>query len=138
MTTCKLTIPIPEENVRALHVGDTVRLSGTMVTARDAAYKYMVETFINSDAIPVSKRPLHEELEHLLDGGVIYHCGPVVRSRPSSLPSARGGGAPKGQGGTTRDGSSFSIEACARPEEAMLHHWPKDPFCGIIRLRDRE
>jgi fumarate hydratase subunit beta len=91
MITCKLTIPIPEESIRALHVGDAIRLSGTMITARDAAHKYIVETFIESDAIPASERPLHEELKRLLAGGVIYHCGPVVRKCLPSVPPTSGG-----------------------------------------------
>ncbi len=62
----KLEIPIPEDRIRALHVGDTVLLSGIVVTARDAGHKLMVE-----------ERPRF--LDDLLRGGVIYHCGPVVK-----------------------------------------------------------
>ena len=79
MAAYDLTIPISEEEVRALHVGDTVRLSGVMVTGRDAAHQYMIENFIRADAVPGSERPLYEELRRLLHGGVIYHCGPVVQ-----------------------------------------------------------
>ena len=81
MATYDLTIPISEEQIRALRVGDAVRLSGVMVTGRDAAHKYMMDSFIHADAIPESERLLYEELRRLLDGGVIYHCGPVVRQR---------------------------------------------------------
>ncbi len=62
----KLTTPISEKDIRALKVGDQVLLSGTIVTGRDAAHKYMVEE--KPDFI----RP------YLMDG-VIYHCGPVVK-----------------------------------------------------------
>ena len=79
MATYDLTIPIPEEAIRALHVGDAVRLSGVMVTGRDAAHKYLIENFIRTDIVPESERSLYEELGRLLSGGVIYHCGPVVR-----------------------------------------------------------
>jgi fumarate hydratase subunit beta len=81
MATHDLTIPISEEQIRALRVGDAVRLSGVMVTGRDAAHKYMIDSFIRTDAIPEGERPLYEELRRLLAGGVIYHCGPVVRQR---------------------------------------------------------
>ena len=37
MAIVDLHIPISEEAIRALHVGDQVRLYGVMVTARDAA-----------------------------------------------------------------------------------------------------
>jgi len=76
-----LTVPISEEVIRSLHVGDTVYLSGVIVTGRDAAHKYMVETFIRSPQIPERERPLYEELRRLLTGSAIYHCGPVVRRR---------------------------------------------------------
>jgi fumarate hydratase subunit beta len=87
MATYDLTIPISEEAIRALHVGDTAQLSGVMVTGRDAAHKYLIETFIRADAVPQDERALYEELRRLLNGGVIYHCGPVVRAgrgRPDS------------------------------------------------------
>jgi fumarate hydratase class I len=87
MATYDLSIPISEEAIRALRVGDAVRLSGVMVTGRDAAHKYLIENFIRpltvsgqrTDAVPESERPLYEELRRLLKGSVIYHCGPVVR-----------------------------------------------------------
>ena len=79
MATYNLTVPISERDIRSLHVGDTVHLSGVIVTGRDAAHKYMIETFIRADAVPESERSLYEELRRLLRGGVIYHCGPIVR-----------------------------------------------------------
>ena len=91
MAVYELTIPISEEQVRALHVGDTVWLSGVMVTGRDAAHKYMVESFVRSRVIPESERSLYEELRRLLNGGVLYHCGPVVRQLPPPHPPLRGG-----------------------------------------------
>ncbi len=76
-----LSTPISEDDIRALHVGDTVYLSGVIVTGRDAAHKYMVETFIRAAEVPEGERPLYEELKRLLKGSAIYHCGPVVRQR---------------------------------------------------------
>jgi len=75
----ELTIPISDEAIRALRVGDTVSLNGIMLTARDAAHKYMVENFIRAPEIPESERELYEKLKADLDGGVIYHCGPIVK-----------------------------------------------------------
>ncbi len=92
MATYDLTIPISEEAVRALHVGDAVRLSGVMVTGRDAAHKYMIETFIRADAVPESEQLLYEELQRILRGGIIYHCGPVVRQLPPPAPPPIVGG----------------------------------------------
>jgi fumarate hydratase subunit beta len=73
-----LTIPISDEEIRALHVGDTVSLNGIIVLGRDAAHKFMVEKLIRQPA-PPAEAELYAELKRLLDGGVIYHCGPVVK-----------------------------------------------------------
>ncbi len=62
----KLRIPISEEEIRKLKVGDEVLLSGIIVTARDQAHKLMVE-----------KKP--DFIRKYLKESVIYHCGPVVR-----------------------------------------------------------
>jgi fumarate hydratase subunit beta len=75
----KLTVPIPDEAISALHVGDQVEISGVIFTARDAAHKYMVEQFVKTGGNPAeSEAALYELLKAKLDGGVIYHCGPVV------------------------------------------------------------
>ncbi len=78
MATFDLQVPISEADIRALHIGDQVRLYGTVITARDAAHKYIMDNFIHAPAIPESERGLYEELKRLWQGGVIYHCGPVV------------------------------------------------------------
>ncbi len=78
MAVVDLQVPISEEAVRALHVGDQVRLHGIVVLARDAAHKYIMESFVRPESIPASEQALHEELCRLWSGGVMYHCGPVV------------------------------------------------------------
>lgn len=79
MTAIDLTIPISEETIRALRAGDEVWLSGVIVTGRDAAHEYMIDTLIRPATVPEGERQLCQELRRLLNGGVIYHCGPVVR-----------------------------------------------------------
>ena len=80
MATYDLTIPVSNEEIEKLRVGDQVRLTGVMVTARDAAHKYMIETFIRRDGpIPEDERETHADLMGWLKGSFIYHCGPVVR-----------------------------------------------------------
>ena len=64
--------------MRDLHVGDPVALHGVMVTGRDAAHKWMVETFVAQNPQPQGDDLAIEGLRPLLDGGAIYHCGPVV------------------------------------------------------------
>ncbi len=62
----KLQLPVTEQDIRELKVGDEVSLTGIMVTGRDAAHVWMIEE--NPD-----------EIRDLLKGTVIYHCGPVVK-----------------------------------------------------------
>ncbi|HIC89427.1 MAG TPA: fumarate hydrolyase [Anaerolineae bacterium] len=74
----KLTVPISDEDILALRVGDQVELAGVIFTARDAAHKYIVENFIKRDVPPPEEQAMYEILKEGLRGGVIYHCGPVV------------------------------------------------------------
>jgi len=74
-----ITTPITDEAIRDLKVGDAVSLSGMMVTGRDAVHKWMMETFIKKTREPQGDDlQVYEELKKLLNGSVIYHCGPVV------------------------------------------------------------
>lgn len=75
----KLTIPFDAEVIHSLHMGDPVLLSGIMLTGRDTVHKWMVDTFINRTRAPQGDDlQVYEAIKPLLDGGVIYHCGPVV------------------------------------------------------------
>lgn len=66
----KLKTPVSEQDIRKLHVGDTVLLSGIIVTARDAAHKLMIE-----------EKP--DFIRDFLHESMIYHCGPVVKKDKS-------------------------------------------------------
>lgn len=75
----QVSIPIIDDVICDLKVGDPVLLSGIMVTGRDAAHKWMVESFIKQTKTPpVEDIQVYEAIKPLLAGGVIYHCGPVV------------------------------------------------------------
>lgn len=76
-----LTVPLSEADVRRLHIGDQVLVSGVVFTGRDAAHMYMKESFI-AGPVRESERAVYEVLRAGLSGGAIYHCGPVVRKRP--------------------------------------------------------
>jgi fumarate hydratase, class I len=60
-----LNAPLDEASVRSLKVGDVVMISGRAYTGRDAVHHHLV-----SHPPPVDLR-----------GGVIYHCGPVVKQQ---------------------------------------------------------
>jgi fumarate hydratase subunit beta len=75
----EINLPASDEAIRELHVGEPVLLTGVMVTGRDAAHKWLVETFIKKTKEPKGDDlQVYDELKRLLNGGVIYHCGPVV------------------------------------------------------------
>lgn len=75
----QITTPVSDEAIRDLKVGDTVAISGMMVTGRDAAHKWMIDTFIKKTRQPQGDDlQVYEELKKLLNGSIIYHCGPVV------------------------------------------------------------
>ncbi len=61
----RIDLPVDEKTIRGLRVGDEVSLHGVIVTARDAAHKLMIED-----------RP--DIVRPYLEGGVIYHCGPIM------------------------------------------------------------
>jgi fumarate hydratase class I len=75
----QITMPISDDIIRSLKVGEPVTLSGVMVTGRDTVHKWMMETFIKKTRAPQGDdMQVYEELKKLLNGSVIYHCGPVV------------------------------------------------------------
>jgi fumarate hydratase subunit beta len=75
----KVTIPISDDVIRGLKMGDSVLLSGVMITGRDAVHKWMIDTFIKKTRTPEGDDlEVYEALKPILNGGIIYHCGPVV------------------------------------------------------------
>jgi fumarate hydratase subunit beta len=75
----QLTIPISDEAIRDLKVGEPVTLTGVMITGRDTVHKWMIETFIKKTRAPQGDdMQVYEELKKILNGSLIYHCGPVV------------------------------------------------------------
>jgi fumarate hydratase subunit beta len=78
----KLTIPISEETIRELKIGEPVSLSGIMSTGRDAAHTYIIDNFVKTGGNPPdAEKELYAELQKILTEGVIYHCGPVVSQK---------------------------------------------------------
>jgi len=73
----KIELPVSAERIAELKVGDLVSISGVIVTARDAAHKYLIENYVEGTPPPEEKE-LADKLYPLLKDGIIYHCGPVV------------------------------------------------------------
>jgi len=75
----KISIPISDEDIRSLKVGEPVALSGKMITGRDTVHKWMIDTFIKKTRSPEGDdEDIYAAIKPVLAGGVIYHCGPVV------------------------------------------------------------
>ena len=57
----KLQLPVSEAAIRELKIGDEVAISGLMVTARDAAHKYIHDNW-------------PDWLKPIMENSMIYHC----------------------------------------------------------------
>ncbi len=78
----KLNPPnISEATIRSLKKGDIVSITGTIITGRDVAHKYLEDHFISKDKPTESEIPVLEDLKKYTQGGIIYHCGPVVAEK---------------------------------------------------------
>ena len=68
----KITLPITEEAIADLKAGDSVLLTGTILTGRDAAHKRLFELIEKGEPLPVE-----------IKGELIYYVGPAP-AKPSS------------------------------------------------------
>lgn len=62
----KITLPLTDEQIDTLRAGDSVLLTGTMITGRDAAHKRLFELAEKGEALPVDVK-----------GETIYYVGPA-------------------------------------------------------------
>ncbi len=62
----KITLPLSDEVISDLRAGDSVLISGQMITGRDAAHKRLYELIQDNKPLPVK-----------IDGEVIYYVGPA-------------------------------------------------------------
>ena len=74
----KLTTPVTREDLAPLRTGDTVLLSGTVYTARDAAHKRMMELLDGGRALPFP-----------VEGSALYYVGPTPE-RPGEVIGSAG------------------------------------------------
>ena len=84
-----ITAPLTQEAARSLRSGESVLLSGTVYTARDAAHKRLCELAARGEPLPFP-----------IEGAVIYYVGPTP-ARP---------GQPIGSAGPT---TSYRMDAYA-------------------------
>lgn len=68
MNKTELRTPLTEKDIRRLKVGDIAYITGTLITARDAAHKRILKLLKRKEKLPVSFK-----------GAALFHCGPLVR-----------------------------------------------------------
>src|SRR5512133_691563 len=74
-----LTFPLTDDVIRSLCTGDSVLLNGVILTARDTAHKWMHDRFISKKTAPNEDDiRIYDLIKPILQGGAIYHCGPIV------------------------------------------------------------
>lgn len=66
----ELQTPLRKEDILKLKVGDEVRITGTVYTARDEAHMRMIEYWERGEELPFE-----------IEGAVIYHCGPLISGK---------------------------------------------------------
>lgn len=72
-----LTLPLSEETIDELHIGDFVYLTGEMYVARDAAHKRLFELMGKGEPLPID-----------LKGICIYYMGPSPARKGRPIGSA--------------------------------------------------
>lgn len=84
MKEIQLTTPITEEIIKTLHAGDSVKITGTILTGRDAAHKRLYDCILNGEKLPVN---IENETIYYVGpcpakpGEVIGSCGPTTSGR---------------------------------------------------------
>ena len=73
-----ITLPLTEETIEELRIGDHVEFNGVIYTARDAAHKRLVAMADAGEALPLDLR-----------GQVLYYVGPTP-ARPGEVIGAAG------------------------------------------------
>jgi fumarate hydratase subunit beta len=74
----RLTTPITEDDVVQLRIGDHVRITGVIYTARDAAHNRMIQTLDAGEKLPID-----------IKGQLVYYVGPTP-ARPGRASGAFG------------------------------------------------
>jgi fumarate hydratase subunit beta len=65
METKRINLPLSEEDIGRLRAGDSVRLTGSLLSARDAAHKRLIAALRAGEPLPVALR-----------GETIFYVGP--------------------------------------------------------------
>ena len=85
-----ITLPLTEELAETLHAGDTVYLTGTIYTSRDAGHKRMCEALARGEKLPFD--PTDATIYYVGPtpakiGQVIVSAGPTTSGRTDAYAS---------------------------------------------------
>ncbi|MGL4762416.1 MAG: Fe-S-containing hydro-lyase [Sarcina sp.] len=72
-----IELPLNDEKVKELKVGESVLLTGVIYTARDAAHKRLVEALERGERLPFD-----------VEGQTIYYVGPTPKKEGEAIGSA--------------------------------------------------
>ena len=80
----KITLPLTKELAKTLHAGDSVLVTGTIYTSRDAGHKRMCEALARGEALPFD--PMNATIYYVgptpaKPGQVIGSAGPTTSGR---------------------------------------------------------
>ena len=78
MADYSMKTPLTDADVEKLKIGDSVRLSGVIYTARDAAHKRMIEGLDKGQPLPFD-----------IKGSLVYYVGPSP-TKPGSIIGSAG------------------------------------------------
>ena len=73
----RITTPLTEEQSRKLKAGDSVLITGTIISARDAAHKTMTEALARGEKLPVDWQ-----------NQIVYYLGPTPAKPGNPIGSA--------------------------------------------------
>ncbi|WP_127836558.1 Fe-S-containing hydro-lyase [Clostridium prolinivorans] len=62
----KITTPLTKEKIKELKAGDSVLITGTIYTARDAAHKRLIELLDKGEKLPID-----------IEDSIVYYAGPT-------------------------------------------------------------
>lgn len=63
-----LNLPLKEDELKKLKIGDIVYITGKIFTARDQAHKKMLEMYRKGEKIPFNPSEM-----------ALFHCGPLIK-----------------------------------------------------------
>lgn len=80
----RITLPLTRELAKSLHAGDSVLLTGTVYTSRDAGHKRMCEALARGDKLPFDPKDAiiyYVGPAPAKPGNIIGSCGPTTSGR---------------------------------------------------------